>query len=181
MFEAAVSEGRGLHVATPDEVRQFYELAGKGQDKSLSPGKRAQAMRDLIGLVQILKKHYLAKPELRSSLLKIDPKNQQTLALRMPSIDSASSSRRSLVEEFLMEAYDTKPLFERMAISELLRSYGLYKQACEGDCRVAEPGMFEVRRKMKWSAWRELRGMPRDAAMKRAVEHFRVMKQKYGS
>jgi len=51
----------------------------------------------------------------------------------------------------------------------LLSLYGLYKQACEGDCNTAKPGFFDLKGSAKWTAWKENAGMDKVTAMRRYV------------
>jgi diazepam-binding inhibitor (GABA receptor modulating acyl-CoA-binding protein) len=51
----------------------------------------------------------------------------------------------------------------------LLNLYGLYKQACEGDCNISKPGFFDLKGTAKWSAWNENLGMDKFTAMRRYV------------
>ena len=51
----------------------------------------------------------------------------------------------------------------------LLNLYGLYKQACEGDCNTSKPGFFDLKGSAKWNAWNENSGMDKVTAMRRYV------------
>lgn len=51
-----------------------------------------------------------------------------------------------------------------------LRLYGLYRQAMDGDCLGAAPGMFDPIGRLKHQAWSQHRGMARDEAMRLYVE-----------
>jgi len=48
--------------------------------------------------------------------------------------------------------------------ANLLKIYGLFKQATVGDCNVPSPSMLQMKAKAKWSAWNENRGMDQKTA-----------------
>lgn len=51
-----------------------------------------------------------------------------------------------------------------------LRLYGLYRQALDGDCVGAAPGLFDPVGRLKHEAWARNRGLSRDEAMRLYVE-----------
>ncbi|CAA9350557.1 MAG: hypothetical protein AVDCRST_MAG71-2742 [uncultured Lysobacter sp.] len=54
--------------------------------------------------------------------------------------------------------------------ASLLRLYGLYKQATEGDVHGQKPGFFDFVGNAKYDAWETLRGMPQAHAMQAYVD-----------
>ena len=52
----------------------------------------------------------------------------------------------------------------------LLKMYGLYKQALEGDVTGKRPGRMKVRARYKYDAWASRKGMLREDAMKAYIE-----------
>ena len=52
----------------------------------------------------------------------------------------------------------------QVGLQERLEIYALYKQATIGDVNIEQPYFFSVRRRIKWEAWNEKRGMPQDEA-----------------
>lgn len=56
-------------------------------------------------------------------------------------------------------------LVNKLESSALLQFYGLYKQATVGRCNVAKPGIFNMQGRAKWTAWNDLGGMTKEAAM----------------
>ena len=53
----------------------------------------------------------------------------------------------------------------------LLKLYGLFKQATEGDITIEKPSnMFDFKGIAKYNAWEELKGISREDAMKRYIE-----------
>jgi len=51
----------------------------------------------------------------------------------------------------------------------LLKLYGLFKQATEGDVAGDPPELFDVRGTAKFKAWKALAGMPKDVAKRNYV------------
>jgi acyl-CoA-binding protein len=64
----------------------------------------------------------------------------------------------------------SKNLSERPDNATLLKLYGLYKQATEGDNGAAKPGFGDMVARAKWDAWNDLKGTSGDDAMRRYVE-----------
>ena len=60
---------------------------------------------------------------------------------------------------------DTRPSNEN-----LLKLYGLYKQATEGDATGDRPGGFDFKAIAKFDSWATLRGMTKDDAMQAYIE-----------
>ncbi|CAH1774246.1 unnamed protein product [Owenia fusiformis] len=54
--------------------------------------------------------------------------------------------------------------------SLMLRFYGLFKQASEGDCTQPKPAFWEVVKKAKWDAWMKFEGMDEEEAMIKYVD-----------
>jgi len=76
------------------------------------------------------------------------------------------SQKTELEIKFLKAAEDIKKIDKQLDNDELLTLYSYYKQSIEGDCNIAEPGMFDLRGKAKYSAWKELTGISKEKAMK---------------
>lgn len=55
-------------------------------------------------------------------------------------------------------------LTQRPSDDELLKLYGLYKQATVGDNTTAKPGIFDLKGKYKWQAWEDLKGTSQEDA-----------------
>lgn len=58
----------------------------------------------------------------------------------------------------------SKSLSERPDNQTLLRIYGLYKQATQGDVRDPKPGFGDLVGRAKWDAWNSLKGTSQDEA-----------------
>ena len=52
----------------------------------------------------------------------------------------------------------------------LLKLYAYYKQATTGDVQGKRPGFADFAGRAKYDAWKKLKGMPTDVAMKRYVK-----------
>lgn len=75
-----------------------------------------------------------------------------------------------LREAFEQATQDAQRLPERPDNATLLRLYGLYKQATEGDSTGPKPGFFDFVGSAKYEAWARLRGTGRDSAMQQYVD-----------
>ena len=75
-----------------------------------------------------------------------------------------------LSSEFQRAVEASYQLSQRPDNAMLLRIYGLYKQATEGDVSSAKPGMSDLVGRAKWDAWNALKGTARDDAMRHYVE-----------
>ena len=65
---------------------------------------------------------------------------------------------------------DSKTLDERPDNQTLLRIYGLFKQASEGDATGKRPGFTDLVGRAKYDAWAAVKGTAGDAAMKRYID-----------
>lgn len=52
----------------------------------------------------------------------------------------------------------------------MLKFYGLYKQATEGDCHQKKPSFWDVINKAKWDAWNKNSHLSKEQAMQKYVE-----------
>lgn len=75
-----------------------------------------------------------------------------------------------LKEKFELAALNSKSLSERPSNEILLKLYGLYKQAIEGDNNQPEPGGFDFKAIAKHQAWKSLSGKKREDAMQEYVD-----------
>jgi diazepam-binding inhibitor (GABA receptor modulator, acyl-CoA-binding protein) len=80
-----------------------------------------------------------------------------------------------LQAEFESAVADSRKLSQRPDNTTLLRIYGLYKQATEGDVAVTKPGFSDLVGRAKWDAWAAVKGASRDEAMRRYVELIRSL------
>ena len=72
--------------------------------------------------------------------------------------------------QFEKAQQDVNSLPERPDNDTLLKLYALYKQATSGDAAGERPGAFDFVRRAKFDAWSEMKGIQREAAMKRYIE-----------
>jgi len=70
-----------------------------------------------------------------------------------------------LNEDFEEHAEKAKTLPESTTNANKLILYGLFKQASLGDVNTARPGMFNMRDRAKWDAWKAVEGKSKDEAM----------------
>jgi diazepam-binding inhibitor (GABA receptor modulator, acyl-CoA-binding protein) len=60
---------------------------------------------------------------------------------------------------------NSSKLSERPDNATLLRIYGLYKQATQGDVQDAKPGFSDLVGRAKWDAWNQQKGSSAETAM----------------
>ena len=53
---------------------------------------------------------------------------------------------------------------------DMLRLYGYFKQAKVGKCKGSRPGLFNVRDRAKYDAWKACEHLTRKEAMKKYIE-----------
>lgn len=61
-----------------------------------------------------------------------------------------------------------------------LRMYALYRQATDGDVAGKKPGMFDVIGRYKYQAWKTVKGMSRDTAMREYIAEVQKVEKQYG-
>ena len=69
-----------------------------------------------------------------------------------------------------MAAEDIADQVGALANEEKLEFYGLFKQANVGDVNTERPGMFDLKGKAKWDAWKAKEGMTSDDAKAAYIE-----------
>jgi acyl-CoA-binding protein len=75
---------------------------------------------------------------------------------------------------------EVQRLARRPSDDELLKLYGLYKQATQGDARGARPGMLDFRGRAKFDAWKAVEGLDADDAMSGYVNAVSQLVARYG-
>jgi diazepam-binding inhibitor (GABA receptor modulating acyl-CoA-binding protein) len=68
-------------------------------------------------------------------------------------------------ESFKIALEKVKSLETRPTNENLLKLYGLYKQATEGDVKSDRPGGFDFKAIAKYDSWASLRGLTEEEAM----------------
>lgn len=81
-----------------------------------------------------------------------------------------------LKAQFEQAVTDSKNLPERPDNPTLLKIYGLYKQASEGDNTGKRPGFTDMVGRMKFDAWAELKGKDNNEAMQEYVDLIESLK-----
>ena len=82
----------------------------------------------------------------------------------------------SLQESFESAVKSAHSLPERSSNEDLLKIYGLYKQATEGDNNEVPPGGFDFKAAAKHNAWKKLTGMTKDDAMTQYIDLIEQLK-----
>ncbi|XP_077244758.1 acyl-CoA-binding protein 6 [Tasmannia lanceolata] len=70
-----------------------------------------------------------------------------------------------LKEEFEEYAVKAKTLPQTTTNEDMLILYALYKQATVGPVNTSRPGMFNLRDRYKWDAWKAVEGKSKEEAM----------------
>ncbi|CDK26240.1 unnamed protein product [Kuraishia capsulata CBS 1993] len=73
-------------------------------------------------------------------------------------------------QEFTDKAAAVSSLSKRPSDDELLKLYGLYKQATVGDNETTKPGVFDFKGKYKWESWEGLKGTSQEDAEAQYIE-----------
>lgn len=81
-----------------------------------------------------------------------------------------------LETQFQQAVADSKRLPEKPDNLTLLKLYGLYKQANDGDVAGDRPGFTDMVQRAKWDAWSQLRGKSAEQSMREYVELVESLK-----
>ena len=82
-----------------------------------------------------------------------------------------------LQAQFEKTAEEVMALPKRPDDKTLLKLYGLYKQATEGNIKGKRPGFADVKGRAKYDAWSRIRGKSPEWAM---AEYVRLVEQLQG-
>jgi diazepam-binding inhibitor (GABA receptor modulating acyl-CoA-binding protein) len=85
----------------------------------------------------------------------------------------------TIMEKFEAAVAQSKSFTQRPANDELLKLYGLYKQATEGDNDEARPGGFDFKAIAKHDAWVECKGKSKEDAKSEYISFVDSLHQKY--
>ena len=69
----------------------------------------------------------------------------------------------------------SKTLSERPSNDVLLKLYGLYKQATEGDVHGDRPGGFDFKGAAKYDAWAGFKGMSKEVAANEYIQFVNTL------
>ena len=86
----------------------------------------------------------------------------------------------SIENKFKESEVTVKQLKTRPTNDELLKLYGLYKQATAGDASGKRPSLINVKARAKWDAWKELQGLEKMTAMENYCNEVSGLVGKYG-
>lgn len=62
---------------------------------------------------------------------------------------------------------------------DLLRFYGLFKQATEGTCDIPKPPFFDLKGRAKWAAWQAIGDISSDAARAAYIDLLTSLKPEW--
>ena len=82
----------------------------------------------------------------------------------------------SLQDTFENAVKSAHSLNDRPSNDNLLKMYGLYKQATEGDNNEEPPGGFDFKAAAKHNAWKKLEGTSREDAMTQYIDLIEQLK-----
>jgi len=80
--------------------------------------------------------------------------------------------------EFDQAAEEVKKLSKKPSDDELLKLYGLFKQATVGDNNTSQPGMLDFKGKYKWEAWNKNKGKSKDDSQREYIAFVQQLKAK---
>jgi len=80
---------------------------------------------------------------------------------------------------FETAAAEVKALTKRPSDSEMLRLYGLFKQATVGDNNTGQPWAVQMEARAKWEAWAANKGKSKETAENDYVALANELKAKY--
>ncbi|KAL2544354.1 ACB domain-containing protein [Forsythia ovata] len=90
--------------------------------------------------------------------------------------DELEEDKMGLKEEFEECAEQAKTLLENTSNENKLILYGLYKQATVGNVNTRRPGMFNIRDRAMWYAWKAVEGKSQEEAMNDFITKVKQLK-----
>ncbi|KAM1787239.1 hypothetical protein ACFX11_037654 [Malus domestica] len=102
--------------------------------------------------------------------LKLLEEAEQVLVSNVGSFDFGTLLRLESKEARYMEEFDehaekAKTLPKSTTNENKLNLYGLYKQATVGAVSTSRPGMFNMKDRVMWDAWKAVEGKSKEEAM----------------
>lgn len=82
-------------------------------------------------------------------------------------------------QQFLDAAEAVQNLPNKPNDKDLLKVYGLYKQATVGDNTTDRPGMLDFKGKLKWDSWESFKGTSQEDAEQQYIAFVEELKEKY--
>ncbi|TKY70139.1 Acyl-CoA-binding protein [Spatholobus suberectus] len=83
-------------------------------------------------------------------------------------------------EDFEQYAEKAKTLPNNQTNENLLILYGLYKQATVGPINTTRPGVFNMRDRAKWDAWKAVEGKSKEEAMNDYITKVKQLLEEAG-
>ncbi|MBT28230.1 MAG: acyl-CoA-binding protein [Thalassobius sp.] len=83
-------------------------------------------------------------------------------------------------EKFELAREEVQKLKSKPNNTELLKLYGLYKQATEGDVKGDRPGTFDIKGQFKYDFWKRYLGKGEEESMGEYIALVDTLKEKYG-
>ena len=80
-----------------------------------------------------------------------------------------------LVNSFEKYAEKVKTLKTKPDNNDLLKLYGLYKQAKFGDNKSSKPWAFQIEASAKYNAWLQYKGLSIDDAMNKYISFVKIL------
>ncbi|KAF3921331.1 Triakontatetraneuropeptide [Orbilia brochopaga] len=81
--------------------------------------------------------------------------------------------------EFEAAATAANEFSSKPSDDNLLKLYGLYKQATVGDVNTTRPGMFDLKGKYKWDAWESEKGKSQEDAEVEYIAFVETLKAEH--
>jgi len=85
----------------------------------------------------------------------------------------------SLQENFDRAALQVKTFSKRPSDDQLLKLYGLFKQATTGDNTTAQPWAIQFEASAKWTAWNDNKGKSQDEAKQEYIALVETLKAEF--
>ena len=73
------------------------------------------------------------------------------------------------IMDFQKASENVKTLQQKPSDDDMLKLYGLYKQATIGDVNTDRPSFWDMVGKAKWDSWKSYEGTDKEEAMKQYV------------
>lgn len=84
------------------------------------------------------------------------------------------------MSDFQAKADAVNKLATKPSDDELLKLYGLFKQATVGDVNTDRPGIFALKDRYKWDAWKANEGLSKEDAEQKYIALVDELIAKYG-
>lgn len=81
--------------------------------------------------------------------------------------------------DFQIAVERVKTLSKRPNDEEMLKLYGLFKQATVGNVNTERPSFWNLVAKAKWDAWNEVQGIDSESAKDKYVAFVTLLVEKY--